>query len=361
MTDTVDCQTVMRSLRFLSRWATKRIGEFAEFRCDAMAWQLRMHPDITADRHNAPDDEGTARSKKMTAEQSILKVLGHIGKGPVVRIVGPHPAADPRKTDERLDAALNASMTFLRDGRHPLVDGITGNVQPRGMDAIGIRLHKGRILWLELNLNVMFWTLRPREGERIMSVIFGTWERIDRLDAPAKELKSVRDSVVLLRRNAYSDDPRFSLVAESELPDGLQHLNDALGIVERWLGDKSIVAAKMSGKHKPDSGSRLKRDARRDLALGCLRENKVPLTSTLEEMTEFIKDKTGERIPETTLWRYLEGTAYRRKGKPQRAARVTGKIAAEREAVSEDEGGDDLSDVDAWTMPDDEDSGTACD
>lgn len=208
-------QSVERSVRFLTRWAKARIGEFTDFRYD-----------FPLVRNKMAGDEGIPWISSIDPEKKRM----------ICRIVGPPPAQIRAETDLRLDNTISAAERFLRIGSHPVVDAVTGNIQTRGQDAVGLRLHKGRILWGELHLNCMFWTLRPNEGDRLMAVIVSIRERLDLIHADPEQKQFVRNAVNILRRNAYSDEPRFALVAESELPECLQRLYDAEQIVQRWTG-----------------------------------------------------------------------------------------------------------------------------
>lgn len=106
--------------------------------------------------------------------------------------------------------------------------------------------------------------------------------------------------------------------------------------------------ATRSRRHQSDSGGKLKADVKRTIVLEFL-EKCGGWDGTLIGLSAELKRKKTLSISASTLSRYLRGTKYDRKGKPRRAP----KGKAQREAVSDDLGPADLSDHDAWTIPDD--------
>lgn len=121
--------------------------------------------------------------------------------------------------------------------------------------------------------------------------------------------------------------------------------------VENRAGSRAVDPGKSGRSHKRDSGNRLKRDAKRELVLSFLRD-RGESDGTLAELCEELKKKRGLKVSTSTMCRYLKGTDYERRGNPHRAARAPGKRSYETEAVAAG-GADDLSDIDAYTMPDD--------
>ncbi|MEX2216179.1 MAG: hypothetical protein WD768_18860 [Phycisphaeraceae bacterium] len=108
-------------------------------------------------------------------------------------------------------------------------------------------------------------------------------------------------------------------------------------------------------KQRADSGSRLKADAQRDLVIGWL-QSRGGFDGTYEEMSKALEKDTGLKRSATSLHRDLKGTKYQlRRGNPHQAAKRAGKVGREREAVA-DSGTADMPEVDAWTMPDDEEN-----
>ena len=92
-----------------------------------------------------------------------------------------------------------------------------------------------------------------------------------------------------------------------------------------------------------DSGTKLKKKAKREFVLNFVKERNW--SGTLKELKNAL-EKRGLKVSCPTLSRYLRGTRY--VGSPRRAA----KGRNEREAVA-DPGPENLSHVDAYTMPDD--------
>lgn len=106
-------------------------------------------------------------------------------------------------------------------------------------------------------------------------------------------------------------------------------------------------------KHKADAGNRLKADAKRDVVLQWLND-RGRFDGSYQQMSEALKKERNLEVSASTLSRYLKGTKYHRMhGNPSQAARKHGKVGEEREAVSREGDPADLSDTDAWTMPDD--------
>ncbi len=108
-------------------------------------------------------------------------------------------------------------------------------------------------------------------------------------------------------------------------------------------------------KHKANAGNRLKADAKREFVLQWLKEERG-FDGTYAEMSAALERATGLKVSVSTLCRYLSRTQFqRRTGNPHEAAKKAGKSGTEREAVSREEGPDDMSNEAAWTMPDAED------
>ena len=117
------------------------------------------------------------------------------------------------------------------------------------------------------------------------------------------------------------------------------------------ISPTSDSTGRQKGRNR-SSGAQLTMQAKRELVLSFL-DDHVCWDGTLAELQDGLKKKKGLEISRSTLWRYLKGSKYQRLGHPPRVAKIPGKPGCESEAVSFDPPAD-MPDVDAWTMPEED-------
>lgn len=105
-------------------------------------------------------------------------------------------------------------------------------------------------------------------------------------------------------------------------------------------------------KHRPDSGGKLKADAKKEIVTGFIKEKcGGHWDGTYEQLSEKLRKELGLKISDSQLYRYLKGTRYVH---PQRAPRRPLPGRGETEPVV-DEGAADMRGCETYTMPDEDD------
>lgn len=139
------------------------------------------------------------------------------------------------------------------------------------------------------------------------------------------------------------------------------------GTTEPTIGPVMTHYVAGTGAGKPSNrkrslghGQTIVAKARRDVLLNWLDE-RGGFDGSLAEMLVAVKKDAKLNYSRTTLWRDLQTTKYARQlGNPKRAARkASGQSSNEQEAVSNEHAPDDLSHLDAYIMPDDDDDGVS--
>jgi len=188
------------------------------------------------------------------------------------------------------------------------------------------------------------------QAEHLTEAYLAFFPKAEQAAKAVRWSKDRRDPMV--NRTVFDPRAGWKEKEEEEL------LRDARRVLEVLEDDavEALVPPKGSGrKHRSDSRNRLTAKFRREFVRNYCKEHRW--NGTLRELKKALKKEgPGFDVSITTLCRYLKDEP-RVMGQPRRAAEAARKEkghSEEREAAV-DEGPADLSDMDAWTMPDDPD------
>ncbi len=256
----------VRSFSFLRRWLIRRIGEMQEYRHTA--------PSLLHELYKRPPEGDPVSLASMSKADSCMimqsagiKIPNETKAKAAVTDIGSDglqrghseqrtPAiawfisATPKGSQHRIDNILyeifaNARVV-LEAGWKPLVQSVSIDTHV-GRSALGVTDYHGRILWMDMQYRVPFWTLRSGEAARIFKITEPLVEWAMAVTPPSisgHSGEAIRDKLVqalyILRVNPYTQNPEFAMVAAGEMETALAKLREA----ENYLGLWSLIHQK---------------------------------------------------------------------------------------------------------------------